>query len=106
MMIVETAKQGINCVAAIRPLDPSNYFVWPRYRSLYLKENSTVCVDVGPRVLDLASLEQNRRNNLVHIRHELEQRVVGQVLQGKLPLARIARVRLSENGVAVAWHDL
>jgi hypothetical protein len=55
------------------------------------EKDTAVRVHVGPRVLGLALLEKNRRNDLVEVRDELEQRVVGQVLLGKLSLAHVAR---------------
>lgn len=39
-------------------------------------------------------------------RSYLEEWVVGQVLQGEVPLARVSRVRLPQHGVPVTRYDL
>jgi hypothetical protein len=51
-------------------------------------------------------LEENIGNDLVDLTDELEQWVLGQVLEGKLSLGSVSRVGLSENGVTVTWDDL
>lgn len=63
-------------------------------------------VDIRPRVLGFASLEQDVRNKVIDLANELEHLVVGQVLQGKFALGSVARVRLSKNGVTVTGDDL
>jgi len=65
-----------------------------------------VGVHVGPGVLGLALLQQHVGHDLVELSHHLEQRVVGQVLQSKLPLAGVAGVRLPQDGVAVTGDNL
>ena len=62
-------------------------------------------IDVGPGVLGLALLLQDARSNLEELRAELEQGVVGQVLEGELALAHVARVGLAQHGVAEARND-
>ena len=56
--------------------------------------------------LGLALLGQNAGDDVVKLANELEHRVRGQVLERKLPLASVARVRLAQNRVAIAGHDL
>ena len=63
-------------------------------------------INVGPRVLDLASLGEDGGHEHVELRHELEHLVVGKVLEGELALAGVAGIRLAEHGVAVAGNDL
>ena len=70
------------------------------------EEHAGVRVHVRPRVLRLASSEQDIGHDLVHLRNELEHRVVRQVLERELALGGVARVRLAEDGVAVARDDL
>mmetsp|Transcript_26202 Transcript_26202/g.84300 ORF Transcript_26202/g.84300 Transcript_26202/m.84300 type:complete len:345 (+) Transcript_26202:92-1126(+) len=70
------------------------------------QEDAGVGVHVGPRVLGLAVLGEHVGHDLVDGGHDVEQRVVGQVLEGELALSRVARVRLAQHGVAVARDDL
>ncbi len=72
----------------------------------YLKDDTRVSIDIGPGVLHLAQLEENGRHNLVDLRHQLEHGVIGQVLERKLALHRVARISLAEDGVTVARHNL
>jgi hypothetical protein len=70
------------------------------------EKDTAVRVHIGPWVLGLALLEKNRWNDLVEIRDELEQRVIGQVLLCKLSLAHVAGIRLTKYRVPIARHDL
>ena len=63
-------------------------------------------VHVGPGVLHLAGLHEDRGHDGVELADQLEHLVLGQVLEGELALAGVARVGLPEDGVAVAGHDL
>ena len=74
--------------------------------AVVLQQDAAVGVHVGPRVLDLAQVEQDARHHVVELRHQVEHLVVGQVLQRKLALARVARVRLAQHRVAVTGHHL
>mmetsp|Transcript_28783 Transcript_28783/g.73343 ORF Transcript_28783/g.73343 Transcript_28783/m.73343 type:complete len:234 (+) Transcript_28783:392-1093(+) len=74
--------------------------------AVVLQQHARVRVHVGPRVLDLAGAQQHRGHHLVQRRHQLEQRVLGQVLERKLALARVARVRLAQHRVPVPGHHL
>lgn len=65
-----------------------------------------MCIYVGPWVLDLAQLEQNGRHHGVDLRDQLEHWIVRQVLERKLPLARVARICLAQDGVAITGHNL
>jgi hypothetical protein len=65
-----------------------------------------VGVDVRPRVLGLASLKEDTRNNLVDLADQLEQLVVREVLEGELALSGVPGVRLAEDGVSITGHDL
>ncbi len=61
-------------------------------------------VHVRPRVLGLAVLQEHIGRDLVDLGDELEERVLGQVLQSELTLAFVAWVGLAQYGVAVAWQ--
>ena len=63
-------------------------------------------VDVGPRVLDLAGLHEDGRNDAVQLRHQLEHFIVRQMLQSKFTLTSVSGVSLSQNSVAVARNHL
>jgi len=66
----------------------------------------TYSVNVGVRVLGLAVLGQDTRGDLVHLADQLEHRVIRQLAESELALGSVARVSLTEDGVAVAGHDL
>jgi hypothetical protein len=51
-------------------------------------------------------LRQHAGHDLINGVHHLEELVVGQVLEGELALARVARVRLAQNRVPEARDDL
>ena len=69
-----------------------------------LEEHTGVGIHVGPGVLHLASLKEDRGHQLIQLRHHLEQLVVGQMFQGKLPLASVSRVSFPKNCVSVSRH--
>lgn len=75
-------------------------------QSVVLEEDAGVSVNIWPRVLDLAQFGQDWRHNLVDVADELEQRVVGQMLEGELALASVARIGLAEDSVSVSGNDL
>lgn len=70
------------------------------------KEDTRVGVDVGPGVLGLTGLEENVRDDLVDLTDKLEERVLGQVLEGELSLSSVSGVSLPKDGVAVTGNDL
>ena len=72
----------------------------------YLQQDSAVGVYVRPGVLGLALLQQYVGDNLIQLRHQSEHGIVGKFLQGKLSLAGVARVCLSQHGMAVTRDDL
>ena len=63
-------------------------------------------VYVGVGVLGLAVLGQDAGHHLVDGVHDLEQRIVGQVLHSELALALVARISLAQHSVAVAGDHL
>ena len=63
-------------------------------------------VYVGPRVLDLSELEQDFGHDFVQVGHQTEHDVIGQVLERKLALTRVARVGLAQHGVTEARNNL
>ena len=63
-------------------------------------------VYIGPWVLNLASLKKDGRHQHVQLGHELEELVVGQMLQGKLSLAGVPWVSLTQNSVTIARNNL
>lgn len=75
-------------------------------QAVVLEEDAGVSINVRPWVLDLAQFSQDWRHNLVDVADELEQRVVGQMLEGELALASVARIGLAEDSVSVAGNDL
>merc|ERR1719374_78685 len=101
-------------------LDHTRFEVHPRAREtekdhcvvIFLCE-TVVChegarksIDVGPRVLHLArGLEHGRDGFVAHV-GKLEQRVVWQMLHGKLTLNHVAWVRDAQHTMAKAWNDL
>lgn len=62
-------------------------------------------VHVGPGVLGLSVLGEDLGGNLVNGGNEVEEVVVGHVLEGKLSLGGVSRVGLSQNGVSVTGDD-
>ena len=63
-------------------------------------------IHVWPRVLCLALLLENVRDDLVDGRDDLEEVVVWHVLQAELTLSHVPRVSLAEDRVAIARDDL
>jgi len=63
-----------------------------------------VSVYVWPWVLGLTLGEEDIWHNLVDLADQLEHIVVWEVLEGKLSLALVSWIGLSEHGVSVAWH--
>ena len=61
---------------------------------------------IGPGVLDLSGLKEDGGHQHVQLGHQLEQRVVREVLQGELPLASVPGVGLTKDSVTVARDDL
>ena len=60
---------------------------------------------VGPWVLSLALLEEDVGNDLVKLGDELEELVVGKVLESEFSLAGVSGISLSKNSVTVARDD-
>ena len=56
--------------------------------------------------LGLTGLEENVGDDLVDLTDELEERVLGEMLQGEFSLSSVSRIGLSEDGVTVTWYDL
>mmetsp|Transcript_51486 Transcript_51486/g.161829 ORF Transcript_51486/g.161829 Transcript_51486/m.161829 type:complete len:233 (+) Transcript_51486:248-946(+) len=71
-----------------------------------IHELATVAVHVRVGVLHLPCLLQHRRDRMVASINELEERILGRVLEGKLALEHVAGVRLAEDRMAVAGDDL
>lgn len=65
-----------------------------------------VSIDVGPGVLGLTVLGEDTRHDLVDEGNELEELVVGHVLQSEDTLRSVARISLAEDGVTEARNDL
>eukprot|EP00754_Rhynchopus_humris_P004259 Rhum_TRINITY_DN12180_c0_g1::Rhum_TRINITY_DN12180_c0_g1_i2::g.49956::m.49956 len=74
-------------------------------QAVVLEQHARVRVHVRPRVLRLAVLREDARRDLVHRVDELEQLVIREVAQAEVTLARVTRVRLPQDGVAVARHN-
>lgn len=58
-------------------------------------------VNVRPRVLSLASLQENVRDKLVDLTNELEKRVIRQVLEGELALSCIAGILCMHDSITL-----
>lgn len=69
-------------------------------QSVVLEEDTGVGINVGPWVLGLSLLGQDARDNLEDLGDELEEGVVGQVLEGKLTLRSVTGVSLTEDSVS------
>jgi hypothetical protein len=75
-----------------------------------------VGIHVRIRVLDFAKFVEDFRREGVHLRDEFEEVIIREVFQGEfpgistwesgnVPLCHVARVGLTEDGVAVAGDD-
>ena len=71
-----------------------------------LQEAAAVGVHVGPGVLGLALLQEDVWHDLVQLTHQTEQGVIWKMLQGKLSLAYVARVRLTQHCMPIARNNL
>ena len=58
-------------------------------------------VNIWPWVLGLALLEEDTGDDFVELGDQLEELVVGEVLEGELALALVTWVSLAKNGVSV-----
>ena len=58
-------------------------------------------VNIWPWVLGLALLEEDTWDDFVELGDQLEELVVGEVLEGELALALVTWVSLAKNGVSV-----
>ena len=74
--------------------------------SVVVEEDARVAVDVGPRVLGLAVLGENVGDRLVDRANNLEEGIVGHVLERKLALGGVARIRLAQHSMAVTGDNL
>ena len=63
-------------------------------------------VDVGVRIFGLAVLGKHTGHHLVHGVDHVEELILWEVLQRKVPLARVPRVGLPQHRVAVAGDHL
>jgi len=61
-----------------------------------------VSINIGPRVLGLASLKEDIRYDVVDLAHELEERVIWEMLERKLALSGVPGVGLAQDGVTIA----
>ena len=74
--------------------------------SIVPQEDSRVTVHVGVGVGNLAVFLQNIGHDLVDGVDNLEQLIIGHVLEPEFALASVARIGLAQNGVSVSWNDL
>jgi len=75
-------------------------------QAVVLKKNTAVGINIGPWVLGLSVLSEDWRNDLVENADELEERIVGKILQSELTLASVTGISLSENSVSESGDDL
>ena len=73
--------------------------------SVSRQQDTRVGIDVGPGVLGLAGLQQDVGGDLVDLGNELEELVIGNVLESEFSLGSVSGVSLSENGVSVSGND-
>ncbi|KAL7546214.1 hypothetical protein ACHAWF_009554, partial [Thalassiosira exigua] len=89
------------------PRHPEQHRVVPKLgEAVVPQQHARVGVDVGVRVANLPVLGQDPRHDLVDGVDDLEEGIVGHVLQPELALAGVSGVGLAEDGVAVARDDL
>mmetsp|Transcript_39562 Transcript_39562/g.118728 ORF Transcript_39562/g.118728 Transcript_39562/m.118728 type:complete len:452 (-) Transcript_39562:129-1484(-) len=74
--------------------------------SVMPQEHATVRINVRVGVRHLPVLGKDARHDLIDGIHDLEELIIGKVLKGKFPLARVPRVGLAQDGVAIARNDL
>lgn len=74
--------------------------------AVVLQQDTGMGIYIGPGVLHLAGLGQDWWHHLVDLRHQLEQLVFGQVLQGELALAGVAGIGLTEHSMTITRNDL
>ena len=72
----------------------------------YPEEDTAVGINVWPWVLGLAVLKENIWRDLVDLGDQLEQWVVWQMFQGKLTLACVSWIGLTQDSVTVAGQNL
>lgn len=70
------------------------------------EENAGVRIDVGVGVGYFSVLLEDVRHDLVDGINHLEELVVREVLQCKLPLASVPRIGLAQDGMAITGNDL
>ena len=63
-------------------------------------------VEKAKLTLGFTGLEEDVGDDLVDLTDELEERVLGEMLQSEFSLSSVSRIGLSEDGVTVTWDDL
>ena len=70
------------------------------------KQHAAVRIDVRVRIRHLPVFLQHAGHHRVDGIYDLEERIVGHVLQSELALARVSRIGLAQHRVAITGHDL
>ena len=70
------------------------------------QKNSTVSVDIRPRIFSFALLQKNIRNDIVEVTNHLEQGIIRHVLQTKFSLADVTWVCFTKNSMSITWDNL
>ena len=74
--------------------------------AVVLQQDTGVSIYIGPGVLDLAGFSEDWGHDLVDLGNQLEEFIVGQMLEGELALAGVAGIGLTEHSVTVTGNDL
>mmetsp|Transcript_5374 Transcript_5374/g.11360 ORF Transcript_5374/g.11360 Transcript_5374/m.11360 type:complete len:296 (-) Transcript_5374:538-1425(-) len=74
--------------------------------SIMPQQHSRMRIHIRIRIGNLTMLRQNSRHYGINRLHNLEQRIIRHVLQPKLTLARITRIRLPQHGMSISRNDL
>ena len=71
-----------------------------------IEDDTTVCIDVRVRVLDLAEFLEDWRNDGVDLSSEVDKSIVLNVTLSKCLKMHVAGVGVSQDSMAVTWNDL
>ena len=74
--------------------------------AVVLQQDSGVGIHIGPGVLDLAGFVQDRWDNHVHVGYQLEQLVIGKMLQCELTLTCVSGIGFAQNSMTISGYHL
>lgn len=76
------------------------------FHTVMVENDTTVGINIGPRVLDLAEFLKNGRNNLENGGSKFNKGVVLDVFGAEVLKMNVSRISVSQDGVTVTWDDL